>query len=108
MPLYLCKVEEIGEQGKEVSVRADAATRYLMLFRHAETIRAYVNACPHQGRPLNCAPDHFLLSPAHLLVCAQHGACFNLETGLCLEGPCRGARLQAVPIQVTGGEVWLN
>jgi len=108
MPLYLCEVTEIGDRGKEVAVRTDKTTRYLMLFRHNGAIRAYVNACPHQGRPLNCAPDHFLLSPEHFLVCAQHGACFDLETGQCLEGPCRGASLQAAPIHVTDGEVWLD
>lgn len=108
MPQYLCKTVDAGEKGKEVVVREKTATRYLMLFLHAGAVRAYVNACPHQGRSLNFAPDHFLLTPEHQLVCAQHGACFDLESGLCLEGPCRGAHLQAVPIRVDGEEIWLD
>ena len=108
MAQCLCKTAEIGEHGKEVCVRSGTTTRYLMLFRHAGAIRAYVNACPHQGRPLNCGPDRFLTSPEKLLVCAQHGACFELETGQCIAGPCRGARLQAVHIRLEQDAVWLD
>lgn len=108
MPLHLCNLDEIGERGKEVAVPAGPATRYLMLFRHDGTVRAFVNACPHQGRPLNCAPDQFLFDPRQFLVCAQHGACFDLETGLCVEGPCRGARLQPARVRMAGEEIWLD
>lgn len=108
MPQFLCKASEVTEKGKEVLVARESASRYLMLFLHAGVVRAWVNACPHQGRPLNFAPDHFLLTPAHQLVCAQHGACFDLESGQCLEGPCRGAHLQSVPIRVDGEEIWLD
>jgi nitrite reductase/ring-hydroxylating ferredoxin subunit len=66
-------------------------------------IRAWVNACPHQGRRLDYAPGKFLLDGAHL-VCAAHGASFRRSDGHCVSGPCRGQSLQALAVeQVPGG-----
>jgi nitrite reductase/ring-hydroxylating ferredoxin subunit len=79
-----------------------------MLFSQNGNILAFHNSCPHQGRNLNWAPDRFLISPEGLLVCAHHGASFELPSGECLEGPCRGAHLKAVGISVRDGEIWLD
>jgi nitrite reductase/ring-hydroxylating ferredoxin subunit len=108
MSRYLCRVEEIGEAGKEIEVRTDSTVSYIMLFRYAGAVRAFLNVCPHQGRPLNWAPDRFLFSPEGLLVCAQHGASFELDTGECVDGPCRGARLRMVKISLEQGSARLE
>jgi nitrite reductase/ring-hydroxylating ferredoxin subunit len=108
MAQYLCEIEEIGKNGKEIRLMAGARPSYIMLFLHAGTIRAFLNACPHQGRPLNWAPDQFLFSPEQHLVCAQHGATFLLESGECISGPCRGARLRGLEIKLEDHSVWLE
>ncbi len=108
MSQYLCKIAEIDENGKEVTVAADSTVSYIMLFQHAGSVRAFLNVCPHQGRALNWAPDRFLFSPDKLLVCAHHGASFELDTGVCLEGPCQGASLRIVKIRLEDGSVWLD
>ncbi|WP_410723984.1 hypothetical protein [Burkholderia sp. SIMBA_024] len=41
------------------------------------------------------------------MVCAAHGAAFELEHGDCVSGPCRGDRLRQVPVAVVAGEVRL-
>lgn len=61
-------------------------------------IRAWVNACPHQGRRLDYAPGKFLLDGANL-VCAAHGASFRRSDGHCVSGPCRGESLQALAVE---------
>ncbi len=108
MSHYLCKIAEIGEYGKEVRVILDSKVNYIMLFSHAGSIHAFLNVCPHEGRPLNVAPDRFLFSAEHRLVCGHHGACFELDTGECVDGPCRGKRLKSVQISVKEGSVWLD
>ncbi len=70
-------------------------------------MRAYVNHCPHAGHPLNIRPHAFLAPGAPLILCASHGALFELETGLCVAGPCPGARLRAVELRVERGYVLL-
>lgn len=42
------------------------------------------------------------------LVCANHGALFEDDTGLCTHGPCEGAYLDSVEIEVQDGDVYLT
>ncbi|SEN21383.1 Ferredoxin subunit of nitrite reductase or a ring-hydroxylating dioxygenase [Halorientalis persicus] len=42
------------------------------------------------------------------VVCANHGAYFETESGLCTYGPCEGAYLQAVEIGIADGAVYLT
>ena len=65
-------------------------------------IRAWINACPHQGRRLDYAPGKFLLDGMHL-VCAAHGASFRRSDGRCDAGPCRGESLQALAVEPLPG-----
>jgi nitrite reductase/ring-hydroxylating ferredoxin subunit len=51
-------------------------------------IRAYHNACPHTGSPLDWLPGRFFSDDGRALVCATHGARFDPLTGACLSGPC--------------------
>jgi nitrite reductase/ring-hydroxylating ferredoxin subunit len=51
-------------------------------------VRAYRNACPHTGSPLDWLPGRFFSADGHELVCATHGARFDPLTGACLSGPC--------------------
>lgn len=60
---------------------------------------AYVNRCPHAGTPLDLWPNEFLAEDGRHLICATHGAMFEPETGVCVEGPCRGARLEPLRIE---------
>lgn len=107
-PKPLCRSGDVGGNGKEVMVQGPQGPEYLMLFRQDDEILAFHNSCPHMGRNLNWAPDRFLLSPEGLLVCAHHGASFDLASGECLEGPCRGAHLKPVGITIKDDEIWLD
>jgi nitrite reductase/ring-hydroxylating ferredoxin subunit len=104
----LCRIEEIAaESGKEVMIQIAGNHRYIALFRRGDQVFAYLNTCPHQGRSLNWAPDEFLLDNCGRLVCPHHGACFELNNGLCVSGPCEGASLTPVEIELKDGNVLL-
>lgn len=89
----------------EAVIAGDAES--LILYRQGEAVRAWLNICPHAGRRLDWAPGQFLKSREGLLVCAAHGASFELERGECVGGPCRGEALRVVPVEVRDGQVWL-
>ena len=59
---------------------------------------AYVNVCPHVGLPLHNARGELLVKDG-VVVCYAHGACFRLEDGACVGGPCAGEALTPLPIE---------
>jgi nitrite reductase/ring-hydroxylating ferredoxin subunit len=97
-------IEDGGLVEIEASVDGDAES--LIVHRDGERVRAWFNVCPHAGRRLDWAPGKFLRSQG-LLVCAAHGASFELGGGSCVAGPCRGASLRAVALDVRDGGVYL-
>jgi nitrite reductase/ring-hydroxylating ferredoxin subunit len=89
----------------EVEAEIDGVAESLILYRKGDTVRAWLNICPHAGRRLDWAPGKFLMSKDGLLVCAAHGASFELHAGVCVGGPCRGDSLRAAAVDVVEGRV---
>jgi nitrite reductase/ring-hydroxylating ferredoxin subunit len=73
--------------------------------RKGEQVFAYQNYCMHVGHPLNFKPDSFLTKDQSLIICASHGALYEIDTGVCVAGPCPGKTLRSVPVEVIDGEV---
>ena len=66
---------------------------------------AYVNRCPHAGTPLDLWPNEFLTEDGCHLICSTHGAIFERHTGLCVEGPCPGAKLERLRVEANGSSL---
>lgn len=77
----------------------------LFAVRRGETAFVYVNSCPHIGVPLDWAPDRFLTADGSRIMCSTHGAEFEIESGLCVRGPCLGERLDVVMTQIKDGTI---
>lgn len=105
----LIALDAIPDHGfAEVEAMVDGAdAESLLLYREGDAVRAWLNICPHAGRRLDWAPGQFLKSKDGLLVCAAHGASFELVGGTCVAGPCRGEALRAVEVGVESGLVRL-
>jgi len=106
--MRLSALNDIADGGfAEVEAMIDGDAESLILYRLGDEVRAWLNVCPHAGRRLDWAPGQFLKSKDGYLVCAAHGASFELDRGDCIAGPCRGDALRAVQVQLRDGEVWL-
>jgi nitrite reductase/ring-hydroxylating ferredoxin subunit len=104
----LALVSAIEDGGfAETEAVVDGFAESLILHRDGAVVRAWLNVCPHAGRRLDWAPGKFLKSKEGLLVCAVHGASFELQRGECVAGSCRGDALRAVAIVVRDGAVFL-
>lgn len=101
--LALDAIEDGGFAEVEATLQGDAES--LLLYRDGGQVRAWLNVCPHAGRRLDWAPGRFLKSKDGLLVCAVHGASFELQAGRCVAGPCIGESLRAVAVDVRDGLV---
>lgn len=89
----------------ETEMTVEGVAESVIVHRDGDAVRAWANVCPHAGRRLDWAPGQFLKSRDGLLVCAVHGASFELGAGECVAGPCRGQFLQPVKVIVRDGEV---
>ena len=79
-----------------------------LLVREGATVHAFVNRCPHAGRPLGLGSSRFLTPDGELLQCLAHGALFEKHTGLCVAGPCMDESLRRLPVAVVDDEVRLT
>jgi len=101
----LCRLDELPDGGTRGFAPAPGSFTGLFALRRGERVQVWVNACPHLGTTLDWVPDRFLSADGTRIVCATHGAEFGIEDGLCLRGPCKGDRLEAVPVVIEGGAV---
>jgi nitrite reductase/ring-hydroxylating ferredoxin subunit len=79
----------------------------VVLRTHDNDYLGYVNACPHDGVWLNIRSGDFFSADRAFLKCGRHGATFEIDSGLCIEGPCLGKSLQPIALAVVDGEVCL-
>lgn len=93
--------------GQTAKLRLEHGGRSLDCFivNHAGRYYAYVNCCPHAGTTLDLWPNEFLTEDGQFLICATHGAIFGPDTGVCVEGPCPGARLERLVVEIDGETV---
>lgn len=106
--MFLCPGEALAEgHYREFRIERDGEPEWLIATRLHGRPRAWRNICPHQGRPLNFAPDRFLTDQENRLVCAHHGAVFEPDSGICISGPCQRAELSALAVFERGEEVYV-
>ena len=102
----LCRLADIpdgGSKGFEIGEGPEAFVFFVA--GTGERIYAYENSCPHTGGPLDWTPDRFIDQESGHILCATHGALFQLETGQCLAGPCAGDWLRALRVSVDGEDI---
>ncbi len=98
MSRVLCQLEDITD-GEGRGFEMDGGDD-IFVVRRGERVFGYVNSCPHLGTPLNWASDTFISEDSGLIICATHGALFEIEDGACVSGPCAGQSLESAPVTV--------
>lgn len=68
-------------------------------------VYAYVNRCRHIPITMDWVDNQFFSEDARYLVCANHGAVYEPTSGECHWGPCFGAALQRIPLEVNDGTI---
>lgn len=103
----VCRADELGE-GKARGFATDrSGDDRAFVVRYEGRLRAYVNLCPHNLRPLEYAKDRFLDADGGKIICYAHGAHFAIDDGVCDFGPCLGERLVALPVRLHEEWIWV-
>ena len=104
----ICTLDRLSDPGSYgFSLQAGGQTVEGFVVKRDGEVFAYRNSCPHTGAPLDWVDHQFLDIEGALIQCAVHDARFLIDTGECISGPCPGARLEALPIRVEGGNIYL-
>ena len=98
----LVDLEDVPDPG---GLPVQIGTQSILVLRSGDLIRAYINNCPHQNRPLCLPSGKVIISESTFLVCPFHGASFDIESGTSQGGPAGSSRLDAVIISVEDGQV---
>jgi nitrite reductase/ring-hydroxylating ferredoxin subunit len=91
---------------KKFTIRRGEFASEALLINYQGELLAFVNRCPHVGIALDWVDNQFFTVDQRYLMCANHGAVFEPATGECVWGPCVGAALQKLQIEIEGRKVF--
>lgn len=109
-PQGLCASAELAETGDaflfEVIDHEDGGKPVpAFAVRYEGQALAFLNRCAHIPAPMDWLPGKFWDADRRYLICSVHGALYDPPQGLCVSGPCPGARLQALRVSEAAGQV---
>ncbi len=99
----LAQIAEGGARNFVLQLRAGRFHGFVV--RQGDAVHGYVDRCPHAGLPLAQHLDAYMTPDGAHVACSWHGALFDPATGLCLGGPCLGARLTPWPVAAINGQI---
>ena len=107
----ICSMSDIPSQKAKgfqlLRVDDDGAEKPLSIIvvRWGRQVFGYVNRCPHDGVKLDWERNQFLDPNGIRLMCGKHGATFELGTGMCVDGPCKGRSLVPVALSIIDNDI---
>ena len=106
----LCQSSDLVDSALAVpfDVTYQGQTCRAFAIRYQGHIHAYLNRCSHVPMEMDYQPDRFFDQSGQWLICATHGAMYAPDSGYCVQGPCRGARLEPVAVIERDGGVFLK
>ncbi len=108
LELHLCASSALAEKGKahvfDVLHYGQSARAFAL--RYEGRVIAYLNRCLHVPTEMDWQPGEFLDSSKEYILCANHGAAYEPQTGRCVGGPCGRGRLTSIDIVERDGEVY--
>jgi nitrite reductase/ring-hydroxylating ferredoxin subunit len=105
----ICRLGDLADPGsREFRVGEGDWPFVGFLVRRGDRVFAYRNYCMHVGHPLNWKPDEFLTRDREHIICASHGAMYEIDSGVCVAGPCAGRQLHALEVTIRADEVYVR
>lgn len=106
-PLRIARAGELAPgRSKKFFLEVDGREVECFLVNWRGEHHAYVNRCRHIAMSLDWVENRFFDESGRFLLCSTHGACYEPDSGLCVDGPPLGKRLVRVPLEVRGGEIY--
>lgn len=109
VPTRLCQLADLPDGGARGFDPLARGRDTVFAVRQGGAVRVWADRCPHHGTPMPWRKDAYLNAAGDRIVCAAHGALFEVDSGLCVQGPCLGDHLRPMPFTLTeAGELLLT
>ena len=102
----ICDLNELEELSCKEFIVPNAAKQDAFLVFFKQHCYAYENSCPHTGVNLNWQQEQFFSYDGLYLQCSLHGALIEPDSGLCIRGPCVGAKLKKIDLELSHDTVY--
>jgi nitrite reductase/ring-hydroxylating ferredoxin subunit len=103
-------VARVGElppgSSKKFVIKPGGHAVEAFLVNYEGALYAYVNRCRHIALSLDWVDNRFFTEDGRHIICANHGATYEPKTGECIWGPCLGAFLQPVALEIAEEKVY--
>lgn len=93
--IELCLIDDLPKKGAKGLGYKGLNAKYFAIQKDGE-IFIYLNSCPHNLVPLEYRKDKFLTPCEEKIICYAHGAQFDIKTGECISGVCKGEYLTPI------------
>lgn len=105
----LCRVDELPDGGARGFDPHASGHDTMLVVRQGGRLYGYLDACPHYGgTPMAWRKDAYLNAARDRIVCAAHGAQFDIPSGACTLGPCLGQSLTPVALALKNGVIHIH
>jgi len=108
---FLCNTTDIPPdacKGFSLNEVPDKKSQDIFIVNRNNQFYAYKNSCPHTGASLNWQPDIFMDYDNFYIQCSIHAARFEVETGICVWGPCVNQSLKKTELTVIDNKIFLT
>ena len=108
--IVLCHLDDLPDGQSRGFDPEGSGQDSILVVRQGARLRGYRDLCPHYGdTPMAWRRHAYLNAEGTYIVCAAHGALFEIDGGACVRGPCLGQALTPVTLAVDAdGAVHLN
>ena len=105
----IARESELAE-GQTIQFKCIRAGKYVKGFvaRFGGEVVGYENVCRHLPVGLDDGEGEFFSRDGNHFICQAHGALYDPLSGLCVRGPCEGASLKKLKLEIEDGVIWLG
>ncbi len=104
----LCGLDDIAEGAARGFDPLGQGRDTMFVVRKGARVFGWRNFCPHYGHEqMAWEKDGYLTHDGARIVCGAHGAEYEIESGVCVAGPCLGKALVPVPLEIRAGQVFI-
>lgn len=105
----ICNIDDIKDNGASVYKLNNSNIDYeIIIVRKNFKIHGFKNLCPHANLPLNLNSLEVLSRDKKHLICKNHAALFDIDSGVCVSGPCIGKGLELVNLKIKDEKIFFN